>query len=135
MAESLKTVLMSALTSKATPAESDTLIVGEGKVLKKISFSQLFTYLKDKLGINTLNTNLGKTPRYVIYSVTCDGSGNIYLNGAAPGKKIIGVFPLNNELQIQSVGFSGNAYYAFCTDFSGGSCANRPVTIGVLYVD
>lgn len=58
MAESLKTVLMSALTSKATPAESDTLIVGEGNVLKKISFSQLFTYLKDKLGINMLNTNL-----------------------------------------------------------------------------
>lgn len=58
MAESLKTVLMSALTSKATPAESDTLIVGEGNVLKKISFSQLLTYLKDKLGINTLNTNL-----------------------------------------------------------------------------
>lgn len=58
MAESLKTVLMSALTSKATPAESDTLIVGEGNVLKKISFSQLFTYLKEKLGINALNTNL-----------------------------------------------------------------------------
>ena len=58
MAESLKIVLMSALTSKATPAESDTLIVGEGNVLKKITFSQLFTYLKDKLGINTLNTNL-----------------------------------------------------------------------------
>ena len=58
MAESLKTVLMSALTSKATPAESDTLIVGEGNVLKKITFSQLFTYLKDKLEINTLNTNL-----------------------------------------------------------------------------
>lgn len=58
MAESLKTVLMSALTSKATPAESDTLIVGEGNELKKISFSQLFTYLKDKLGINTLNTKL-----------------------------------------------------------------------------
>ena len=58
MAESLKTVLMSALTSKATPAESDTLIVGEGNVLKKISFSQLFEYLKEKLGINALNTNL-----------------------------------------------------------------------------
>lgn len=49
---------MSALTSKATPAESDTLIVGEGNVLKKISFSQLFEYLKEKLGINALNTNL-----------------------------------------------------------------------------
>ena len=34
------------------------MIVGEGNVLKKITFSQLFTYLKDKLGINTLNTNL-----------------------------------------------------------------------------
>ena len=58
MAESLKTIIMSALTSKATPAESDTLIVGEGNVLKKISFSQLFEYLKEKLGINALNTNL-----------------------------------------------------------------------------
>ena len=58
MSESLKTILMSALTSKATPAESDTLIVGEGNTLKKISFSQLFTYLKGKLGINSLNTNL-----------------------------------------------------------------------------
>lgn len=58
MSESLKTILMSALTSKATPAESDTLIVGEGNTLKKISFSQLFTYLKDKLGINTLNTKI-----------------------------------------------------------------------------
>lgn len=58
MAESLKTILMSALTAKATPAETDTMIVGEGNVLKKITFSQLFTYLKDKLGINTLNTKL-----------------------------------------------------------------------------
>lgn len=58
MAESLKTILMSALTSKATPAESDTLIVGEENVLKKISFSQLFEYLKEKLGINALNTKL-----------------------------------------------------------------------------
>lgn len=68
MAESLKTILMSALTSKATPAESDTLIVGEGNVLKKISFSQLFEYLKEKLGINALNTkinSIGKTARFV----------------------------------------------------------------------
>ena len=53
---------------KATPAESDTLIVGEGNVLKKISFSQLFEYLKEKLGINALNTkinSIGKTARFV----------------------------------------------------------------------
>ena len=65
MAESLKTILMSALTSKATPAESDTMIVGEGNVLKKITFSQLFTFLKDKLGINTLNTNFSAEAIYV----------------------------------------------------------------------
>ena len=76
MAESLKTILMSALTSKATPAESDTLIVGEGNALKKISFSQLFTYLKDKLGINTLNTNLGKTARFYAAS-------NFYVPGSS----------------------------------------------------
>ena len=58
MAESLKTILMSALTSKATPAESDTLIVGEGNALKKISFSQLFTYLRKEKDRRILNTNL-----------------------------------------------------------------------------
>ena len=76
MAESLKTILMSALAAKATPAETDTMIVGEGNVLKKITFSQLFTYLKDKLGINTLNTNLGKTARF--YAV-----GKFYVPGSS----------------------------------------------------
>lgn len=73
MAESLKTILMSALASKATPAESDTLIVGEGNVLKKISFSQLFTYLKDKLGINTLNTKI------TFVNQVCKGTGAEYI--------------------------------------------------------
>lgn len=42
MAESLKTILMSALASKATPAESDTLIVGEGNVLKNIVLTIIY---------------------------------------------------------------------------------------------
>lgn len=76
MAESLKTILMSALASKATPAESDTLIVGEGNVLKKISFSQLFEYLKEKLGINALNTKI------TFVNQVCKGTGarHIYIN-------------------------------------------------------
>ena len=76
MAESLKTILMSALASKATPAESDTLIVGEGNTLKKISFSQLFTHLKDKLGINALNTKITFVNQ--VYKGT--GAGYIYIN-------------------------------------------------------
>ena len=135
MAESLKTILMSALTSKATPAESDTLIVGEGNALKKISFSQLFTYLKDKLGINTLNTKITTCPRYVIYNVNTDASGNVFLNTSKDGHQILGAFPLYGSISITAVGYYNGAYYAFCNDFDGSSCANRPVTIGVLYID
>lgn len=58
MAESLKTILMSALTSKTTPADTDTMIVAEGNTLKKTTISQLITFLKEKLGINALNTKL-----------------------------------------------------------------------------
>ena len=95
MAESLKTILMSALTAKATPAETDTMIVGEGNVLKKITFSQLFTYLKDKLGINTLNTNLGKTARfYAVGKFYVPGSSGDYSGLAIGGtawSNIVGV--------------------------------------------
>ena len=56
--ESLKTILMSALTSKATPADTDTMIVAEGNTLKKTTIAQLVTFLKEKLGINSLNTKL-----------------------------------------------------------------------------
>lgn len=58
MTESLKTILMSALTTKATPADTDTMIVAEGNVLKKSTIAQLVTFLKEKLGINALNTKL-----------------------------------------------------------------------------
>ena len=135
MAESLKTILMSALTAKATPAETDTMIVGEENVLKKITFSQLFTYLKDKLGINTLNTKINTCPRYVIYNVNTDASGNVFLNTSKDGHQILGAFPLYGNIRITAVGYYNGAYYAFCNDFDGGSCANRAVTIGVLYVD
>lgn len=103
MAESLKTVLMSALTSKATPAESDTLIVGEGNVLKKITFSQLFTYLKDKLEINTLNTNLGKTARfYAVGKFYVPGSSGDYSGLAIGGtawSNIVGVEHVKSQVE------------------------------------
>lgn len=67
MAESLKTILMSALTSKATPVDTDTMIVAEGNTLKKTTIAQLVTFLKEKLGINSLNTKL--TDKYVLARV------------------------------------------------------------------
>lgn len=67
MAESLKTILMSALTSKTTPADTDTMIVAEGNTLKKTTISQLITFLKEKLEINALNTKLND--KYVLARV------------------------------------------------------------------
>ena len=118
MAESLKTVLMSALTSKATPAESDTLIVGEGNVLKKITFSQLFTYLKDKLGINTLNTKItfvnqvykGTGAEY-IYINPPDTNNDYYLIGATNADWNacpVGIVAVSRQNSTHIVHFTGN---------------------------
>lgn len=74
-------------------------------------------------------------PRYVIYNVNTDGSGNIFLNTAKDGHQILGAFPLYGNIKITEVGYYNGTYYAFCTDFNGGSCVNRAVTIGVLYAD
>lgn len=67
MTESLKTILMSALTVKATPADTDTMIVAEGNTLKKTTIAQLVTFLKEKLGINSLNVKL--TGKYMLVRV------------------------------------------------------------------
>lgn len=80
-----------------------------------------------------LNTNINNSPRYVIYNAKTDGSGNLFLNGAKEGYQILGVFPLYGNITIYSVGYYEGAYYAFCKDFNGGSCASRDVTVGVLY--
>ena len=60
----IELLLMEKLAAKATPADTDTMIVAEGNVLKKSTISQLVTFLKEKLGINSLNTKL--TDKYVL---------------------------------------------------------------------
>lgn len=95
MAESLKTILMSALTAKETPADTDTMIVAEGNVLKKSTISQMVTFLKEKLGINSLNTKLNN---YVMIksfskSVTLSNGGGdiLFSNIALTGYTAIGI--------------------------------------------
>lgn len=95
MVESLKTILMSALTAKETPADTDTMIVAEGNVLKKSTISQMVTFLKEKLGINLLNTKLNN---YVMIksfskSVTLSNGGGdiLFSNIALTGYTAIGI--------------------------------------------
>lgn len=59
----IELLLMEKLAAKATPADTDTMIVAEGNVLKKSTIAQLVTFLKEKLEINSLNTKLNN---YVI---------------------------------------------------------------------
>lgn len=95
MAESLKTILMSALTSKATPADTDTMIVAEGNTLKKTTISQLVTFLKEKLGVNSLNTKLTDYVMIKTFSKSVtlsNGGGDIlFSNIALTGYTAIGI--------------------------------------------
>lgn len=74
----IELLLMEKLAAKETPADTDTMIVAEGNVLKKSTISQLVTFLKEKLGINSLNTKL---TNYVVIksyvkSVTLSNGGS-----------------------------------------------------------
>ena len=60
-------LLMEKLAAKETPADTDTMIVAEGNVLKKSTIAQLVTFLKEKLGIDALNTKL--KDKYVLARV------------------------------------------------------------------
>lgn len=95
MTDSLKTILMSALASKATPADTDTMIVGEGNTLKKTTIAQLVAFLKEKLGINALNTKLTDYVMIKTFSKSVtlsNGSGDIlFSNIALTGYTAIGI--------------------------------------------
>lgn len=85
---------MSELTAKATPAETDTMIVGEGNALKKITFSQLFTYLKEKLGINELNTKMNNyvTIKNFTQKITLkSGVATVNISAALDGYILLGI--------------------------------------------
>ncbi len=135
MAESINTTVVENLPENAAPGDADYIITAQKNILKKTKIAQLVNVFKEKLGINTLNTKINTCPRYVIYNVNTDTSGNVFLNTSKDGHQILGAFPLYGNIRITAVGYYNGAYYAFCNDFDGGSCANRPVTIGVLYID
>ena len=60
----IELLLMEKLAAKETPADTDTMIVAEGNVLKKSTIAQLVTFLKEKLEINSLNTKIKKNNAY-----------------------------------------------------------------------
>lgn len=95
MAESIKTTVVENLPENAAPGGTDYIITAQKNILKKIKISQLVDVLKEKLGINTLNTNLGKTARfYAVGKFYVPGSSGDYSGLAIGGtawSNIVGV--------------------------------------------
>ena len=58
MAESIKTTVVENLPENAAPGDADYIITAQKNILKKTKIAQLVNVFKEKLGINTLNTNL-----------------------------------------------------------------------------
>lgn len=58
MADALDAKKISAFVDNAAPADTDYFLNATGDVMKKTKVSQLIAWLKEKLGINLLNTKL-----------------------------------------------------------------------------
>lgn len=90
----IELLLMEKLATKETPADTDTMIVAEGNVLKKSTISQLITWLKEKLGINALNTKMDNyvTIKNFSQKITLkSGLVNVDISAALNGYTLLGI--------------------------------------------
>ena len=85
MADALNVKKISEFTDNTAPADTDCFLTATGNVAKKTTVSQLITWLKEKLGINSLNTNLLKAKELeVSASVSANTDKNIAVNWELP---------------------------------------------------
>nr|DAZ66098.1 MAG TPA: hypothetical protein [Caudoviricetes sp.] len=90
MADALNVKKISAFTNNTAPADTDCFLTATGNVAKKTTVAQLITWLKEKLGINSLNTNLLKVKDLeVSASVSANADKNISVNWGLPADATI----------------------------------------------
>lgn len=90
----IELLLMEKLAAKETPADTDTMIVAEGNVLKKSTIAQLVTFLKEKLGINALNTKMNDyvTIKNFTQKITLkSGIATVNISAALDGYTLLGI--------------------------------------------
>ena len=90
----IELLLMEKLAAKETPADTDTMIVAEGNVLKKSTIAQLVTFLKEKLGINALNTKMNDyvTIKNFTQKITLkSGIATVNISAALDGYILLGI--------------------------------------------
>lgn len=85
MADALNVKKIGAFADNTAPADTDCFLTATGNVAKKTNVAQLITWLKEKLGINSLNTNLLKVKELgVSDSVSANTDKNIAVNWELP---------------------------------------------------
>lgn len=90
MADALNVKKISAFSDNTAPADTDCFLTATGNVAKKTTVAQLITWLKEKLGINSLNTNLLKVKDLeVSASVSANADKNIAVNWGLPADATI----------------------------------------------
>lgn len=90
MADALNVKKISAFADNTAPADTDCFLTATGNVAKKTTVAQLITWLKEKLGINSLNTNLLKVKDLeVSASVSANTDKNIAVNWGLPADATI----------------------------------------------
>ena len=95
MADALNVKKISAFADNTAPADTDYFLNATGNVMKKTKVSQLITWLKEKLGINALNTKLTDYVMIKTFSksVTLSNGGGaiLFSNIALTGYTAIGI--------------------------------------------
>lgn len=90
MTDALNVKKISAFSDNTAPADTDCFLTATGNVAKKTTVAQLITWLKEKLGINDLNTNLLKVKELgVSASVSANTDKNIAVNWGLPADATI----------------------------------------------
>jgi len=90
MADALNVKKIGAFADNTAPADTDCFLTATGNVAKKTTVAQLITWLKEKLGINSLNTNLLKVKDLeVSASVSANADKNISVNWGLPADATI----------------------------------------------
>ena len=128
----IELLLMEKLAAKETPADTDTMIAAEGNVLKKSTIAQLVTFLKEKLGVNSLNTKL--TDKYVLARIdtVIIPAGDVAGNTITSGKSVtfnrvsddalcIAVLRGAGWLGCTGTSISGNVLTTYFYSWSGGT--------------
>lgn len=94
MTDALNVKKISAFADNTAPADTDCFLTATGNVAKKTTVAQLITWLKEKLGINSLNTKMNNyvTTKKFTQKVTLkSGVATVSISAALDGYTLLGI--------------------------------------------